>query len=78
MLLHNVINSIAVCTGTLLGSPRCFGTVDQEIAAQCISLLNCADPDLLTYMQYNIERQHAPVGKAVLPTAPAKTLECPQ
>jgi len=42
MLLHDVINSIAVCTGTLLGSPRCFGTVDQEIAAR--------------YMQYNIER----------------------
>jgi len=31
-------------------------TMDREITARCISLLNCADPDLLTYMQYNIDQ----------------------
>ena len=29
-------------------------TVDCKITARCIVLLNRADPDLLTYMQYNI------------------------
>ncbi|KAH7913599.1 hypothetical protein BJ138DRAFT_606981 [Hygrophoropsis aurantiaca] len=29
-------------------------TVDRELTARCISLLNRADPELLTYMQYNI------------------------
>jgi len=31
-------------------------TVDCEITACCIALLNCADPDMLEYMQYNINR----------------------
>jgi fatty acid synthase subunit alpha len=31
-------------------------TVDREITARCISLLNRADPDFLTYMQYNIDQ----------------------
>ena len=31
-------------------------TVDREIAGRFIALLNRADPDLLTYMQYNIDR----------------------
>jgi len=50
-----------------LGSSRCpsdvydiiFGrltTVDREIAARCIALLNRADLDMLEYMQYNIDR----------------------
>jgi fatty acid synthase subunit beta len=29
-------------------------TVDREITARCIALLNRADPEMLTYMQYNI------------------------
>lgn len=29
-------------------------TVDREITARCIALLNRADPDMLTYMQYRI------------------------
>ncbi|KAF8843701.1 hypothetical protein BDN67DRAFT_963867 [Paxillus ammoniavirescens] len=31
-------------------------TVDRELTARCIALLNRADPELLTYMQYNIDR----------------------
>ena len=31
-------------------------TVDREITARCIALLNRADPDMLEYMQYNIDR----------------------
>ncbi|EGN98830.1 hypothetical protein SERLA73DRAFT_168429 [Serpula lacrymans var. lacrymans S7.3] len=31
-------------------------TVDREITARCISLLNRADPELLAYMQYNIDQ----------------------
>jgi fatty acid synthase subunit beta len=31
-------------------------TVDREITGRCIALLNRADPDLLTYMQYNIDQ----------------------
>ena len=31
-------------------------TVDREITARCISLLNRADPELLTYMQYHINQ----------------------
>ncbi|KAG1761974.1 hypothetical protein EDD22DRAFT_953541 [Suillus occidentalis] len=31
-------------------------TVDRELTARCIALLNRADPKLLTYMQYNIDR----------------------
>jgi fatty acid synthase subunit alpha len=57
MMLSTVLLSV-----TLLGSPRCFGTVDQEIAARSISLLNCVDPDLLTYMQYNINWRNASKG----------------
>ncbi|KIJ66907.1 hypothetical protein HYDPIDRAFT_174219 [Hydnomerulius pinastri MD-312] len=30
-------------------------TVDRELTARCIALLNRADPELLTYMQYNID-----------------------
>jgi fatty acid synthase subunit beta len=37
-------------------------TVDREITARCISLLNRADPDLLTYMQYNIDQCDASKG----------------
>ncbi|KAF9267936.1 fatty acid synthase [Marasmius fiardii PR-910] len=31
-------------------------TVDREITARCIALLNRADPEMLTYMQYRIDR----------------------
>lgn len=31
-------------------------TVDCEITARCIALLNRADPDMLQYMQYNIDQ----------------------
>lgn len=31
-------------------------TVDRELTARCIALLNRADPELLTYMQYHIDR----------------------
>ncbi|KAF9467993.1 fatty acid synthase [Collybia nuda] len=31
-------------------------TVDREITARCIALLNRADPDMLKYMQYNIDQ----------------------
>ncbi|KAF5337910.1 hypothetical protein D9758_013124 [Tetrapyrgos nigripes] len=31
-------------------------TVDRDITARCIALLNRADPEMLTYMQYNIDR----------------------
>ena len=31
-------------------------TVDREITARCIALLNRADPDMLTYMQYHIDQ----------------------
>lgn len=31
-------------------------TVDRAITGRCIALLNRADPDLLTYMQYNIDQ----------------------
>jgi fatty acid synthase subunit alpha, fungi type len=30
-------------------------TVDREITARCIALLNRADPEVLTYMQYNVD-----------------------
>jgi fatty acid synthase subunit alpha, fungi type len=31
-------------------------TVDCEITAHCIALLNHTDPDMLTYMQYHISQ----------------------
>ncbi|KAG6910835.1 hypothetical protein DXG01_007150 [Tephrocybe rancida] len=31
-------------------------TVDREITARCIALLNRADPEMLAYMQYNIDQ----------------------
>ena len=31
-------------------------TIDREITARCIAILNRADPDLLRYMQYHIDR----------------------
>jgi len=31
-------------------------TVDREITARCIALLNLANPDMLEYMRYNIDR----------------------
>ena len=34
----------------------CLPTVDREITARCIALLNHADPELLTYMQYHIDQ----------------------
>ncbi|KAG2076495.1 hypothetical protein BDR04DRAFT_694370 [Suillus decipiens] len=37
-------------------------TVDRELTARCIALLNRADPELLTYMQYNIDRCDASKG----------------
>ena len=33
-----------------------LATVDRDITARAISILNRADPDLLIYMQYNIDR----------------------
>ena len=30
-------------------------TVDREVTVQCIAILNRADPEVLTYMQYNID-----------------------
>lgn len=37
-------------------------TVDREITARCIALLNRADPDMLEYMQYNIDQCDASKG----------------
>ena len=37
-------------------------TLDRELTARCINLLNCADPELLTYMQYHIDRCDATKG----------------
>ena len=31
-------------------------TVDREITARCIEIMNRADPELLTYMQYHIDQ----------------------
>jgi fatty acid synthase subunit alpha len=38
-------------------------TVDREITARCIALLYRADPELLTYMQYNIDQCDASKGE---------------
>ncbi|KAF8199703.1 fatty acid synthase [Pholiota molesta] len=38
-------------------------TVDREITARCIALLNRADPDMLQYMQYNIDRTDPSKGE---------------
>ena len=38
-------------------------TVDQDIMARAISLLNRADPALLTYMQYNIDHRDETRGE---------------
>ena len=38
-------------------------TVDREITARCIALLNRADPDMLRYMQYNIDHCDASKGE---------------
>ena len=35
----------------------CPTTVDREITAHCITLLNHVDPELLTYMQYHTVAQ---------------------
>ena len=31
-------------------------TIDREITSRCIAILNLADPDLLCYVQYHIDR----------------------
>ena len=38
-------------------------TVDREITARCIALLNRADPDILQFMQYNINQCDASKGE---------------
>ena len=38
-------------------------TVNQEITARCIALLNRADPDMLQFMQYNINQCDASKGE---------------
>jgi fatty acid synthase subunit alpha, fungi type len=38
-------------------------TVDREITARCIALLNRADPDMLQFMQYNIDQCDASKGE---------------
>ncbi|KAK0191779.1 hypothetical protein F5146DRAFT_1198324 [Armillaria mellea] len=38
-------------------------TVDREITASCIAILNRADPDLLAFLQYNINRCDASRGE---------------
>ena len=38
-------------------------TVDHEITAHCIALLNHADLDMLEYMQYNIDHCDPSKGK---------------
>jgi hypothetical protein len=57
-------NALAMYYSIIFGR---LTTVDQDITARiddarCISLLNCADPDLLTYMQYNIDQCDASRG----------------
>jgi len=42
---------------------RRLATVDRDITARAISLLNRADPDLLIYMQYNINQWRYPRRK---------------
>ena len=34
-------------------------TVDREITARCIAIMNRADPELITYMQYVIDQVEA-------------------
>lgn len=34
-------------------------TAGREITARCITLLDCADPDVLRYVQYNIDHYGA-------------------
>lgn len=31
-------------------------TIDREITARCIAIINRSDPDLVRYMQYHIDR----------------------
>ena len=38
-------------------------TVDREITARCIALLNRADPDMLQFMQYNINQCNPSKGE---------------
>ena len=38
-------------------------TVDQEITVHCIALLNQTDPDMLQFMQYNINQCDASEGE---------------
>ena len=38
-------------------------TVDREITVRCIALLNQADPDMLQFMQYNINQCDASKGE---------------
>jgi fatty acid synthase subunit alpha, fungi type/fatty acid synthase subunit beta, fungi type len=33
----------------------CISTVNREITAQCIAIINCADKSLLEYMQYYVD-----------------------
>ena len=39
-------------------------TIDQEITASCIALLNWTDPDMFQFMQYNINQCDASKGEA--------------
>jgi len=51
-------------------------TVNREITARCIDVLNCADPDLYQFMQYNVnacDRKRPPssvLGPRVIETFP--------
>ncbi|KAF4614083.1 hypothetical protein D9613_007929 [Agrocybe pediades] len=45
-----------------------WATVDREITARCIALLNRADPDMLQFFQYNIDQ--CDPSKVTFPTAP--------
>ncbi|KAJ7067175.1 fatty acid synthase [Mycena amicta] len=38
-------------------------TVDRDITARCIALMNRADPEVLAYMQYNIDQTDASKGE---------------
>jgi fatty acid synthase subunit alpha, fungi type len=38
-------------------------TADRKITARCIALFNCTDPNLPTYMQYNIKQCDASNGE---------------
>ena len=57
---HCKPNSTVMYYDIILGR---LTTVDREITVRCIALLNQADPDMLQFMQYNINQCDASKGE---------------